>query len=482
MKYAVSQLRRIAASLATAVFVVSCGGGIGGVNVAGGGIGGTGVTAVSVGPITQFGSIFVNGVEYDLKDAAITVNDQLVTNTGDDGNAVAPSHLALGQVVKVQGTINTDGVTGTAAQVTFSSDVNGPITSVTPVDATTVKIVVLGQTVIVDNTTQFKNLTFNSLATGIVVEVSGLANSGGDIHATFVEKTEDSYNGTSDVDVKGTIQFLDSPTAGMFMIKQQPVDYITGAPDLSGLPNNTLANGQFVEVTGYIANGILVATKIKSESEGFGVSESQQAEIEGFVNAITSSSDFTVGAQPVHTTGSTVYRGGLATDIAVGVKVEIEGALQGGILTATKITFRDSIELNANVNIVDSGTNSLTLTGLSGITVTVNNLTHLDGVSSLGNLQTGANVKVRGRPEGTPGTVIATELEKESSASSTVVTLQGPVDDVSSSPLITVVGLTLDASHLTGSQILTSLHVGDVVQISGTLNGSAVNWTSIEKE
>jgi len=481
MKNAVSHIRYMIVSLAIALFVVACGGGgVGGINLAGGGIGGTGVSAVSVGPITQFGSIYVNGVEYDLKDAAITVNGQQVTASGDDGNTIAPTKLAVGQVVKVEGTINADGTTGTATQVTFSGDVNGPISSVTTIDANTKQIVVLGQTVIVDNTTQFKNLNFGNLTQDIVVEVSGLANSGGDIHATYVEKTEDSYTGGSSVDVKGTIQSLNS-NAGTFMIKGQTVDYFSGAPDMTSLPGAAPANGQYVEVTGYISNGVLVATRVKLESEGLGVSDSQQAELEGFVTA-TSASGFTLGAQSVQTTASTVYHGGVATDIVVGVKLEIEGALQGGILTATSITFKDSIELQANVQSVPSGNNTLILTGLTGIVVSVNNLTHLDGISALTDLQAGDNVKVRGRPDSAPGMVTATELEKESTQSSPEVTLQGPVDDITNSPLITVVGITLDASNLTGSQLLSTLKKGNIVKVTGSLTGSSVNWTEIELE
>ena len=52
---AIQHLRNILLTAAFLVGVVSCGGG--GSQIAGGGIGGTGI---SQGPITQFGSIFVN--------------------------------------------------------------------------------------------------------------------------------------------------------------------------------------------------------------------------------------------------------------------------------------------------------------------------------------------------------------------------------------------------------------------------------------
>src|SRR3979411_1792526 len=83
------------------------------------GIQGSGSGGAS-GPITGFGSIFVNGVEYATSNAQIRIDDQ----------PGAESQLLVGEVVTVTGSVNSDGKTGTATQVTFSSDVAGPTTGV----------------------------------------------------------------------------------------------------------------------------------------------------------------------------------------------------------------------------------------------------------------------------------------------------------------------------------------------------------------
>ena len=70
------------------VTLASCGGGGGG--VASGGTGGTGITGVSQGPISGFGSVYVNGVRIHTGGAAITVDD----NPGQTQAA-----LGLGMVV-----------------------------------------------------------------------------------------------------------------------------------------------------------------------------------------------------------------------------------------------------------------------------------------------------------------------------------------------------------------------------------------------
>ncbi len=70
--------------------LTACGGGT---QVAGGGIGGTGI---SQGSITAFGSVWVNGVEFDTSNASILRN----------GSSVTQSDLAIGMVVTVDGSVN----------------------------------------------------------------------------------------------------------------------------------------------------------------------------------------------------------------------------------------------------------------------------------------------------------------------------------------------------------------------------------------
>ncbi|HEC28700.1 MAG TPA: hypothetical protein ENI65_03820, partial [Gammaproteobacteria bacterium] len=64
-------INRVIFLIITAVMTVSCGGGGGG-GTQTAGIGGTGVT--SGGTVTGFGSIFVNGIEYNTSAATITID------------------------------------------------------------------------------------------------------------------------------------------------------------------------------------------------------------------------------------------------------------------------------------------------------------------------------------------------------------------------------------------------------------------------
>ena len=118
-------------ALLLAALLTSCGGGGGSSpEIVAGGADGSGdsgdtgdaVAGISgsgkaIGVITQFGSIFVNGVEYDTTEAVIIVNGAVATE--DD--------LGVGMVVFIQGTVNEDGVTGVAEVVIVDDNLKGPI-------------------------------------------------------------------------------------------------------------------------------------------------------------------------------------------------------------------------------------------------------------------------------------------------------------------------------------------------------------------
>src|SRR5690242_10772242 len=173
MKMASATRNRISTILAAAmVALAACDGAT---DVAG--IQGTGSPSPAAvqGPITGFGSIFVDGIEYSTAAAQITV----------DGHAATEAQLRAGQVVTVNGTQNADGKTGTATQVTFVDDVQGPVTAV---DLTSNTFVVLGQTVRVTTATlldaNIQPADVTGLTAGVVVEVSGFRDASGTIVAS----------------------------------------------------------------------------------------------------------------------------------------------------------------------------------------------------------------------------------------------------------------------------------------------------------
>ena len=74
------------------------------------GIGGSGIT--SSGTITGFGSVYVNGVKFETSSSTFTIDD----------NPGIEDLLAVGMRVTVKGTLNADGVSGTATSVSYDDD------------------------------------------------------------------------------------------------------------------------------------------------------------------------------------------------------------------------------------------------------------------------------------------------------------------------------------------------------------------------
>ncbi len=139
-----------------------------------GGIGGTGISS---GPISGFGSIYVNGIRFDTRDAQITLN----------GNSATEDALQLGMVVTVVGEINSELTQGTADTITFNYLLQAEVSSVDPQGNT---IVAAGKTISVDELTVFINTALTDLKAGDNINISGNKKANGDIAASYIAATE----------------------------------------------------------------------------------------------------------------------------------------------------------------------------------------------------------------------------------------------------------------------------------------------------
>ena len=298
----------------------------------GGGIGGTGY--VSNGTITAFGSIVVNDVEFDTRNAEVIIGGR----SKGAGNQAVLENLDVGQAVVVEGTENDDGSFGTATRVRFTPHVKGPVAQINHNEK---RIVVLGQTIITDDSTVFKDLngtiTINDLAFNNLIEVSGLVeNMAGAIRATHVRKIADSFDPSTEVEVKGVIRDLDSG-AQTFRLNGLGVYY--GLAAVGSLPDGTPRSGQWVHVMGRVAGGTLEATVVELADEAR-IANADRVVLEGFITDFVSTSDFMVGNMQVQAGGDTNFVRGQKEDLAAGVRILVRGRLMDGVLQAQQIIFR----------------------------------------------------------------------------------------------------------------------------------------------
>ncbi|MDY0329625.1 MAG: DUF5666 domain-containing protein [Thiomonas sp.] len=148
-------------------------GGIGGTGISPGGIGGTGI--VAIGPIQRFGSIFVNGGEYELP---------ANTRYRVDGEPATEGSLHLGDMVRVRAVQQRGRLESLVVDVDHAV-----IGRVSHLDRSAGRVVVLGQTLQLQPATLLRAaddqpLSLSRLAVGDVVRVSALDQGGGHWLAT----------------------------------------------------------------------------------------------------------------------------------------------------------------------------------------------------------------------------------------------------------------------------------------------------------
>ena len=450
----------------------------------GGGGGGTGLPSatttpsVSFGVITGFGSVKLVGKEYETQNTSFVI----------DGHPGSQNDLKVGMVVTVNGSLSSSG-TRTAATITQEDVVEGAIQAI---PSTNDRIVVLGQTVLIDNGTLFDNnipgQNISGLVPGDLVEVNGFVKGKGLIIATLIEKK----NPPAACEVQGIIENNNSG-AQTFTIGGLTVSYSSAVFNDMPSTGGNAWNDILVDVKGSPctqASQPFIATKV--EPKQIDVANADEIEAESTITQFNSASSFAVNGVPVVTNSSTVFESGDASDLALGVEVEVEGSLTNGVVTAEKVSFSDNVEIEGDVAALTSGgaTPNLTVSGLSGITVFVNAQTEFkQGISNLGQLAVGNHVRVRGRPTGT-NTVIAAEVRKRSP--DTGVTLDGAVQAVAN-PNVTVLGVLIDTSTIadgdfkglhhgaTGrAAFFNAVKVGTLVNAKGDLIGGMVLWNEIE--
>ena len=288
--------------LASVVFLLSCGQG-----------NPPGVSGFSKGVITAKGSIFVNGVEFDLSGTSITIN----------GAPGTEADLRVGMQVQVKGKIDDGSSTGSAAEVEYDNSLKGRIDGMTASSFT-----VLGQTVITDSNTVFESLPLGigSLAVNDKVEVAGIADATGQILATRIEKT-----GSSTFEISGGVSSL-SPTSFVLTPPNSShplaVTY-TGSLDAGILPGTTV-EVKFSSFTDPNISTTAADVEAKTELEP---ADGDRAEVQGFVTGLAAPAFFVEGI--LVNAGSLSLAG-----VSNGTKVEAEGTFTSGVLFAEKIQIK----------------------------------------------------------------------------------------------------------------------------------------------
>jgi hypothetical protein len=451
----------------------ACGGGGGGgsevaavVPGGGGGIGGTGLT--SSGTVDGTGSIFVNGVRFDVDDADIFVN----------GEPAGEAELGLGMVVTVSGRVDDDGVNGTAERVDYDAELKGPISSLERnADNSSARLIVLSQVVIAERTsTVFEDTAFDLLSVGNLVEISGYRDNEDRLRATRIEGENDIE---TEVSITGTIGALQGQS---FRIGDQPVD-ATDA-QLEDLPASGLANGLRVEVEGELRDGVIAASRIEGKDElSTTLQPDDQVVALGAISDLDGSGGFRVRGLPVDAANSAISSGGLP--LKNGLIFEVSGTWDGAAIVADAVTVRRGrIQLEAPLSGLDAADGTLSFQyGTEEVSVATDSRTLFDDdrddieYLQISDLAVGDYLEVEALDVG--GSLLATRVDRDETDDENE--LQAPVESFVDGISVTLLGVTFDVTQaefenagdddISAGEFFANLSIGALVSVSDDAPG-----------
>lgn len=382
-----------------AALLLGCGGGGSGVD---GGVGSGGTGSFASGSVTGFGSVIVNSVRFD--DNTARVEDA-------DGNLKSRDDLRLGMSVEIEGGAIVPATapalaTSTASRIRYASEMVGAIELI---DRSAGTLTVLGQLVSTSTQTVFDDSLpggLGALAVGRVIEV----------HGQF-DATVPRYRATR----------IEPAAAGATPRLRVVVSQLDKAATTFRIGGATFAYGQASAVPTDLANGsyVRVALQTGTDSAGrwvvssfkAGVSplpDAEEATVKGLITDFTSITSFNVNGQPVTTGSATEFKDG-SSGLAVGVRVEVEGAVNGGVLRADKVAIEtDAEESGREYEFAGEITSVNTSAGtfvLRGVTIGTSRGDLRFENGSAADLKAGAKVEVKGLLAADGTTVEATSIE-----------------------------------------------------------------------
>jgi hypothetical protein len=381
---------------AAAAVLVACGGG--GTGDSAGSGANMGGQSVSEGTLTGFGSVFVNGHEFDISSARIM---------DEFGNVATQDTLKLGMHVQVTGTdpsASSSTGEGTGGTVVYWSDIDGPVDAVDPTAGT---VTVLGQTVDANPNTVWDTALIGGMAgltVGEVVKVFALYDSATN---EYVASRIEADPGATGYKVRGAVSNLDT-TAMTYSIGSLSIDYsdVMDPPEgladgaivtselqttengstwmatgvqlhNDGLPGNhvtvhvrglissetnpaffvldgwpidasaaafpagqaAIVPGAAVQVDGIMTNGSVVATTVNLQKAG----EQLDFQVHGPITSVDQAAQtFIIRGQTVSFAGNVTYTGGSASDIVVGGKLFVQGTLSADGTSVQAVSIRIS--------------------------------------------------------------------------------------------------------------------------------------------
>jgi len=434
------------------------------------------IAKTTVGQITGFGSIYVNGVEYDTAGASYIV---------DDASASGDSALAVGMVVNVQGSVNPDGRTGSAESVSYDDDIEGIVENLAtdPSDMNIKTFTVMGVAIQADkNRTNFEGeddpgFSFDTIMNGDNVEVSG-EYSHDVLLASYIEKQDADDD---EFEAKGTVDEYNGSDQFVLVLRNGSTLNVTLAAGAE-IPDVGIVDDQYVEVEGTIPDPVnapdsILASKVELEDEDrIDGDDEDEVEIKGILAYNADSDSWSVKDVQLAFGDNTEYspeslEDGIADLSADGLYVEVEGQYVDEVLQVREIEIEeDELEFKADVDsitVTEPRDGSLTLsfgnaTGTVDVRVTPDTMFLDDDAMDhfdLNSIMVGDKVEVKARM-GTDGIIYASSLHLEDDMGYEIEGPMNAINDVSIDVMGVVFTIDMDTFFENGTPM-----AGDFVEV-----------------
>jgi hypothetical protein len=236
-----------------------------------------------------------------------------------------------------------------------------------------------------------------------------------------------------------------------------------------------LAVGRRVEVDGVLVDNVLLATRVEFKASA----PAGEVSVEGAIADFVSVANFHVAGQWIDAT-SAVFRGGIASDLANGRRVEVGGTLSGAVLVASTVTIEDAPSAHAlEVEGAIKSFVSITNFQVAGQTVNASQATFTGGTSA--DLVNGRRIGARGTV--VAGVLVAAKIEIKDATQGVEASVKGAISSFVSSSNFVVAGRTVDASaaafeHGSASTLANGLRV----EVEGVLDGAVLRAKHVSFE
>ena len=453
------------APVAFGIFSACGGGGGGGIGIADGGIRGTGS---SVGPVSGFGSVFVNGVKFETGNI---LNRRVENNDG----LSSEDDLEKGMILRVAGQWSPDG-TGTAESLEYDDTFRSTAAnvSVTKVDSSgapeTGTFTVLGQTISFDRRTVIRldnEFADASALEGKLVRISAWP-SGDSYRASYIGEL-DTLTGNL-VELEGLGRY----DSGDLLIGTQRIIVPGDSVFADGLTADAIGQtGQRIEVEGEYDGAIITARTIRpADDRRYEGQEGEDIEITGTVSGYTPrATSFFVNGVAVSITSDTEFDDLDRDQLTDNMLVRVEGDFRDGTIVAEEVElFEGNADVEASVikagRLPDSW-------DIGGVIVVLTNSTVIEFDDGLSSISPDVSAEVEGiERTGNDGKVFLEALTVEvESDISTEYELTGRIDRAyTGSGSIKVLGLVL-----TNTQPVPDCDIVEVEYLAGGSTGYVVD-------